>query len=94
MAGPGNPVPAWMKALIVVLSLPVLAFPMLLAGDASEGLPRLLVWLYPAYVLGSAVCAWICYGRRPEVTWILLGLMVLSHVSIFYLVFGPGVEHI
>ncbi len=82
----------WMKVLIVVLALPVLGFPALLADAPAEGLPRVLVWLYPAYVLGSAVCAWICHKARADVTWILLVLMVLSHVSIFYPVLFPSVE--
>ena len=82
---PENAIPAWMKVLIVALALPVAGFPLLLADAPDEGAVRLLVWLYPAYVAASAVCAWICYGQRREVTWILLALMALSHFSVYYL---------
>ncbi len=85
---PENPMPAWMKILIVALALPVAGFPLLLAGAPADSMARLLVWFYLAYVAASAVCAWICYGQRPEVTWILLVLMALSHFSIYYLALG------
>lgn len=35
-------------------------------------------WLYPAYVVLSAVLAWGCYPRRRAIAWILLVMMALS----------------
>lgn len=79
-------VPVWMLIIIIVASLPVLAFPTLLnlsTGDTSEY--KALVWLYPLYVLVAAYLAWQCYGRRTEMTWILIILMLMSHAAIWYL---------
>ncbi len=72
--------PWWFKLLVVVMMVPVLGFPTLLsAADVAETPVTLLGWLYPACVLLSGVCAWICYRQRPELAWILLVLMALSN---------------
>lgn len=80
-------VPVWMLIIIIVAALPVLAFPTMLslsAADISEY--RILVWFYPFYVIVSAWLAWQCYGRRTEMTWILIILMILSHAAMWHLV--------
>lgn len=85
-------VPVWMLIIIIVAALPVLAFPTMLnlaAGEISGY--KVLVWLYPFYVIVSAWLAWQCYGRRTEMTWILIVLMILSHAAMWHLVTtGPA----
>ncbi len=79
-------VPVWMLIIIIGAALPALAFPALLnlsAGNISEY--KVLVRLYPIYVLVAAYLAWQCYGRRNEMTWILIILMILSHAAIWFL---------
>lgn len=39
-------------------------------------------WLYPAYVVLSAVIAWPCYPTRRAVAWILVAMMALSTVAL------------
>ncbi len=80
--------PLWLVIVTVIAMLPVLAFPMLLDGPAGNQETKALLWLYPLYVLVSGVCAVICYHQRPEVTWILLILMILSHAAMWILYYG------
>lgn len=77
--------PVWMTVLIIVLCLPLFSFPALLSM-LPQGCETLGI-LYPFYVIGTGVCAWICYPSRKTVTWILLSLMVLSHLGIWWLAF-------
>lgn len=83
---PANPTPWWFKVLVIVCALPVLASPFLLADAPEDGIAHSLVIFYPAYVIVAAICALICYGRRPEVSWILVVLMLLTHAGMWVLV--------
>jgi len=80
-----NKMPIWIKALIVLMMLPVAGFFLLLTGLPADHTVRMLIWFYPAYIIASGVCAWMCWKQRPEITWILLLLMLLSTLSIYYL---------
>lgn len=75
----------WFRLLVIVLALPLAGYPALLSGadDADPALST-LVWLYPAYVVCAAVCAWMCYPRRKDVAWILLALMLLTQIGMYY----------
>lgn len=79
-------VPGWMLLIIILLALPVIAFPIMLShsGEIAEG-NKLYMWLYPAYVFSTAILAYQCYGRRTEMTWILLALMLLTHAAMWVL---------
>lgn len=81
-------VPRWMTALIVLCSLPVVTLPYLLSLAPAEGEIKTFVWLYPIYTLASAFLAYQCYARRSEITWILLILMILSHLAMISLTCG------
>lgn len=66
--------------------LPVFQFPELLAScpPGMEGI-RTLLWIYPFYVVLTGWLAYICYPTRRTISWILLILMLLSHLSMFLL---------
>lgn len=84
----GHRVPWWVYCLIIICAIPGLAYPFM--GDliASPDMTiRGLTWFYPAYILVSALLAWQCYGRRTLLSWIILVLMLLSHVCFYYLAF-------
>lgn len=83
---PVYPMPAWLKVLIVVCCLPVLAFPWLLELCPPTGEAKMLLWLYPAFTVLAAIFAWKAYGRRPEITWVLLFIMLLTHAGMWLLV--------
>lgn len=79
--------PLWVKAVIVCSALPVLLLP-LIVGNCSAGRYediKLFVMFYPVYVLATAVMAWISYRQRPEVTAILVVLMLLTHIAMWLL---------
>ena len=40
-------------------------------------------WLYPAYVVISGICAWMCYPRRRALAWILVALVLLTDIGLF-----------
>lgn len=82
--------PLYIKILIVVLALPLFSA-LWLVGRLEPASPiyptvRLMVWLYPFYMLLSSYLAWKAYAERPSVTWILLAMEILSTVSIFLLI--------
>lgn len=80
--------PKWVTVIIVLLILPVFQVPWLLSHSA-EWADRPLIYLYPGYVLLSGFLAFASYAQRPTVAWILMGLMVLSHLSMAYLALNP-----
>ena len=83
-----NP-PAWMTILIILVSLPLFSFPWLLGAIPPSTMAdtvRTFVWIYPFYMLLSSWLAWRAWARRPEVTWILLAVMVLTTAAMFMLV--------
>lgn len=84
---PGNHLPVWMKILIIVAALPVLAFPWLLSNCPPDSTDEALLWCYPFAIAAYAVLAWICWSRRPEVSWILWAMMLITHAAIVLLIF-------
>lgn len=84
---PGTP--RWFTVLIIVLLLPLGQFPYLLSLCPAESQARVFLWLYPFYALMSGYMAYICYPERRPIAWILLGLLVLSHISLWLLVTTP-----
>jgi hypothetical protein len=87
------PTPRWMTAVIIVVLLPVLQFPMLLGSVPDVSMVRTLLWIYPFYCLVAAYLAWQCYPERHALAWILVALMVLSHVAVWIMVTMPLSEY-
>lgn len=77
--------PIWMSVVIVLCMLPALIFPFSLSSMPEDATARYLVWFYPAYVIGTGICAWLCYPERRTLAWILLVLMLLSHCAMYFL---------
>ncbi|MDE7411678.1 MAG: hypothetical protein K2M94_06535 [Paramuribaculum sp.] len=78
--------PRWMIWVILLVSLPVFQFPMLLSSLPVDSPNKVLVWMYPFYVVVAAYLAYQCYPQRRALAWILLALMVLSHIAVYMLV--------
>lgn len=83
---PPNPLPVAVKILIVVAALPVLAFPWMLSAAPEDSNIELWMWMYPVYVILSCACEWKAWGRQPEVTWILMAVMLLTHAAMWALI--------
>ncbi|MCM1451318.1 MAG: hypothetical protein NC102_03600 [Clostridium sp.] len=75
----------WLILLLLFLLTPIFFF-IGVAAEAPEGsLLQGLLWLYPAFCIADAICAWICYPQRKEITWILIGILILSHIGVYIL---------
>lgn len=76
--------PGWFITLAVVLLLPLFQMPLLIQdmNNAGEG-GNFLLWMYPVYAVTSAGLACRCYDSRRALAWILLVLLVLSHVAMW-----------
>ncbi len=81
--------PRWFIAVIVMILLPVFQFPILLDSCTPGSSARTMVWIYPFYAITAAWLAYQCYSQRPVLAWILLALMLLSHIAVFMLVTMP-----
>ena len=83
---PQQPMPLWVKIVIIACCLPVLTFPWLLSLCPEESSAETFLWIYPLYVLVSGYLAWRCWADRPVLTWVLLAVMLLTHAAIWLLV--------
>ena len=84
---PYNKKPWWLAVLIIALVLPVFSFPVLLSQvSASAEEAKVLLWLYLFYVPGTGILAWISWPERKYITWMLLVLMLMSHLAMWTLV--------
>lgn len=79
--------PWWLIMLIILLVLPAGQTPVLL-DNAPAGVPivRTLIWIYPFYVFVAGYLAYACWQRQRIMTWILLMLLVLTHIAMCMLV--------
>ncbi len=75
----------WLLLLLLFMLTPIFFFISVSLSMPADSPMRLLLWLYPAFCVADAVCAWICYPQRKEITWILIALMALGHVGIYVL---------
>lgn len=48
-----------------------------------------MLWVYLFYVPVAAYLSYLCYPERRALAWILLALMVLSHIAIWLLLTTP-----
>lgn len=85
--------PLWVTLIIVIAAMPVLSLPAMLSATGPDTLPivRTLLWGYPLYVILAGWLAWICYRRRPYMTWILIVLMILTHLAMWVLLNTPQI---
>lgn len=84
MNSPAAHTPLWFTALLVLLALP--AFSTLYFASAVPDDLRWLAWLYPGYLVLSAVCAHICYVDRRALAWIIAALMAMCDAVMWALV--------
>ncbi len=85
---PKIPRPLWLKILIVVLCLPLVGLPALIARCPQDGTVENLLWAYPFFVLLSAYLQWVCWPERKTVMWIMMALTVLDHAGVWALVYS------
>ena len=81
--------PRWFAAIVIVVLLPLFQFPWLLERCSSDSGARTMLWIYPFYALTAGYLAWQCYPQRRALAWLLLALLVFSHLAIWILVTTP-----
>ena len=78
--------PWWFIVIILLVALPTVTF-IPQAAEVVEQARWLgtayMGWLYPAYVVISGICAWMCYPRRRALAWILVALVLLTDIGLF-----------
>ena len=75
-----------MWAVIVLCIIPAFSLPLFSSlAESSDATVRILIKLYPLYVIMSAFLAWQLYGRRTMLCWLVLILLVLTHACFYYL---------
>ncbi len=74
-----------MGVIIVVAMIPALFLPFYTNGISDDPTVKYLTYFYPAYVIATGICAWMCYPQRKALAWILLVLMLLSHCAMLLL---------
>lgn len=56
----------------------------------QSGLPDAgMSWMFPVYIVLSAVSAWLCWSRRRTMAWLLLALMLLTDAGLFLTTINP-----
>lgn len=85
MTYPNERTPWWMGMIIVAAMIPALIVPFHMNGLATDPTAKYLTYFYPAYVIASGICAWLCYPQRKALAWILIVLMLMSHAGMVFL---------
>ena len=78
--------PWWFTALLAILAIGgAMVFPEAARVlDSASWLGADYVgWLYPLYVIVTAVLAWICYPARRTTAWILAAMLALTTIGLF-----------
>lgn len=79
--------PLWLLILLIIVSLPVFTFPTLLGMiNPADTVASTMAWFYLFYILLTDYLAWICWPQRKAITFVLILLLVLSHISMWGLV--------
>lgn len=91
MTPPSQRPPAWFTVVTVVMMLPLIAWPKIVTDmldimGKSEDNTSTLVFIFPLYALLSAWLAYRSYTRRPELSWILLGVLLLAYGAMAFLI--------
>lgn len=77
--------PRWFAVVVVILLLPLFQFPYLLGVCPENDPARTMLWIYPFYALFTGYLAWQCYPQRRALAWVLLVILLLSHLAIWIL---------
>lgn len=75
--------PLWFILLLLIITLPVAATPWVLSMLPPERNElHTLMTLYPLYVFAADWFAWICWWPRRIMSWIMICLILLSHLAV------------
>ncbi len=83
-------IPIWYWLLTLLAILPLFLVPMYISDiEASEyEVKKLFLWFYVPYVIVASSLSLFCYKYdRKIMSWILYVLMILTHISIYMLIY-------
>lgn len=94
MTSPSSrPTPVAIIVLAIFLVLPAFSAPFMLSalpgGEPVADTVRTFICIWPFYLLLSGWLAVKAWPSRPEVSWILLAVMLLTSAGMFWLVLHP-----
>lgn len=77
--------PLWAKLMIIISAIPIITLPYTISqcNDVTYEFFKIFFFLYPIYVIISAIMSWICYKSRHEISIVLIILMLLTHIAIW-----------
>ena len=88
---PSRP-PLWFCIVLVLMSLPLLGYPQLLAlildadiEGIDKGTMRFVVYLLPLYVVGSQWISFRIYNERKTEAWILQAMLLIVYMCCLWL---------
>lgn len=75
---------AFYTSILVIFSM----LTCFLLSNVSDGIANVgaIILLYPAYIMLSTWLARKSYNERPEISWILIILMILSTIALLLLI--------
>ena len=81
--------PLWFIVLLIVMALPLAAWPSLMSvqTDTDNDTVSTLIMIFPIYAVLSLYLAYRSYGRRSDLSWVLLAVSLLSYAAVAALVF-------
>ena len=78
--------PKWAAWVAVAVCLPVISLPWLIAACPPGLTYEALLWLYAPVIILAAYCAYKSMPERPEVFWVLIAIVILTHLAMWVLV--------
>lgn len=81
--------PLWFIVLLIVMALPLAAWPSLMSvqTETDNDTVSTLIMVFPVYAVLSLYLAYSSYGRRTDLSWVLLTILLLSYAAVAALVF-------
>lgn len=79
-------VPAWFITVLVIMMLPLVLWPLVMSyfsGKYEEEASQwLLIEFFPIYAILTGWLSYKCYPGRRELSYILLGVLLLAYLSL------------
>lgn len=75
--------PWWFTLLLILLVLPAVGMPWVLVSAPENTMLHTLIKWFPGFLVLSAICAWMAYPARKDVSWILVAIMAMSSAALY-----------
>lgn len=81
MSRPKSNVPWWFIVVLLVMALPMIAWPWVMGAMPENNENGTLVMCFPIYALLSLYLAYRSFSQRPTVAWVLLAVLLIAYVA-------------